>query len=115
MANGRGSGGGFGKVILGFFLAVVVIAVGALVYFKWGSPPVATADKPFPFEKSIVKVPLGARIDREMKSMKAARRYTARSARLAMGFRGTTSVMRSTCIRPLRSCGGSIPRAMWLG
>ena len=60
MANGRGSGGGFGKVILGFFLAVVVIAVGALVYFKWGSPPVATADKPFPFEKSIVKVPLGA-------------------------------------------------------
>jgi mono/diheme cytochrome c family protein len=29
---------------------------------------VATADKPFPFEKSIVSVPLNARIDREMKT-----------------------------------------------
>ena len=39
-----------------------------MVYFKWGSPPVATTDKPFPFEQQIVKVPLQARIDRELKT-----------------------------------------------
>ena len=68
MAKSGGSGGGFGKVVLGFVLAIVVIAGGAAVYLHWGSPPVATADKPFPFEKSIVSVPLNARIDREMKT-----------------------------------------------
>ena len=68
MAQGRESGGGFGKVLLGFVLAIVVIALVVVVYFHWGSPPVATADKPFPFEKQVVKVPLNARIDREMKT-----------------------------------------------
>jgi hypothetical protein len=61
-------GGGFGKVVLGFVLAIVVIVAVAAVYLHWGSPPVATADKPFPFEKAIVSVPLNARIDREMKT-----------------------------------------------
>ncbi|HEY4380713.1 MAG TPA: cytochrome c [Acidobacteriaceae bacterium] len=68
MAQRRGSGGGFGKVLLGFLLAILVIFTGAFVYFHWGSPPVATVDKPFPFEKQIVKVPLNARIDREKKT-----------------------------------------------
>ncbi len=68
MAQGKGSGGGMGKVFLGFVLAIVVIVLGAAVYLHWGSPPVATADKPFPFEKTIVSVPLSARIDREMKT-----------------------------------------------
>jgi thiosulfate dehydrogenase len=68
MAQGRGSGSGFGKVLLGFILAIVVIMGGAAVYLHWGSPPVATADKPFPFEAAIVKVPLNARIAREMKT-----------------------------------------------
>jgi thiosulfate dehydrogenase len=68
MANSSGSGSGFGKIVLGFLLAIVVIAVAAAVYLKWGSPPVATADKPFPFEKAVVHVPLNARIDREMKT-----------------------------------------------
>src|SRR5450631_2769014 len=68
MAKGSGSGSGFGKILLGFVLAIVVIGVGTEVYFRWGSPPVATADKPFPFEETIVSVPLGARIDREMKT-----------------------------------------------
>ena len=36
MAKGRGSEGGVGKVVLGFVLALVVIALGAVVYFKWG-------------------------------------------------------------------------------
>ncbi len=53
-----------------FALGVVCAVIGAfaftLIYFKWGHPPVATADKPFPFEAEIVKLPLGARIHGEL-------------------------------------------------
>jgi thiosulfate dehydrogenase len=66
MAKGRGWGGSVGKVLLGFVLAVVVIAGGAEAYLRWGSPPVATADRPFPFEREIVRAPLNARIARQM-------------------------------------------------
>ena len=66
MANGGRSGGGFGKVLLGFVLGVGVVVLGVALYLRWGSLPVATADKPFPFEKQIVKVPLGARIAKQM-------------------------------------------------
>lgn len=66
MAKGSSSGG-FGKVLLGFVLGILALVVGVALYFKLGSPPVATADKPFPFEKAIVSVPLTARIDRQIK------------------------------------------------
>lgn len=62
------SGGGLGKVLLGFVLAIVVIGGGAAAYLRWGSPPVATADTPFPFEKAIASVPLHARIARQMQT-----------------------------------------------
>jgi thiosulfate dehydrogenase len=65
MATRTGSGGGFGKVLLGFVLGIVVIVAAVAIYLRWGSPPVATADKPFPFEKTIVSVPLNARIARQ--------------------------------------------------
>ena len=68
MAKSKDSGGGYGKVLLGFVLAFLVVIVGAGVYLKRGKPPVATADRPFPFEEQIVSVPLDARIDREMKT-----------------------------------------------
>ncbi len=68
MAMSKDSGGGYGKVFLGFVLAFVVVIVGAGVYLRWGKPPVATADKPFPYEEAIVSVPLNARIDREMQT-----------------------------------------------
>ncbi len=55
-----------GKVLLGIIIGLLVVPLGALVYFKVGKPPVAVADKPFPFEREIVHVPLNARIDREM-------------------------------------------------
>jgi hypothetical protein len=51
---------------LGGLCAFVVLIAAVWVYFKYGSPPVATADKPFPFEAQIVHVPLDARITREM-------------------------------------------------
>jgi thiosulfate dehydrogenase len=71
MATGKsrsraGGSGGILKFFLGFVFAFVVLFVGAWAYLKFGNPPVATADKPFPFEAQIVRVPLGARIDHDM-------------------------------------------------
>jgi mono/diheme cytochrome c family protein len=68
MAKSRASGGGFGKFLLGFLVAIVLVAAGLAAYLKFGPLPVAVADKPFPFEKAIVHLPLNARIDREMKT-----------------------------------------------
>ncbi len=68
MAKSRGSGDGGGKVVLGFVLATVAIVGGVAVYLRWGSPPVATADKPFPYEKQIVSIPLDARIASQMQT-----------------------------------------------
>ena len=65
MAKGRSSGGA-GMVLLGFVLGILAVVVGVYAYLQWGSPPVATADKPFPFEKAIVSVPLNARIQRQV-------------------------------------------------
>lgn len=71
MASGRSkskssSSGGFLKFLFGFVFAVVLIFGAGWAYLKFGDPPVATADKPFPFEATITRVPLGARIDRQM-------------------------------------------------
>jgi thiosulfate dehydrogenase len=68
MVTSRGSGGVFGGIVLGLLLGIVVLAAGIWVYLRWGAPPVATADKPFPYERAIVQIPLNARIDRQMKS-----------------------------------------------
>ena len=67
MAKSRASGGGFGKFMLGVLTALVVVMVCVAVYFRFGTPPVAVADKPFPFEAEIVRVPLGARVARQLK------------------------------------------------
>jgi hypothetical protein len=69
VAKGRGrqgGGSGAGKVLLGFVLGLVAVAAGGAAYLRWGSPPVATADSPFPFEKQMVSLPLNARIDSQM-------------------------------------------------
>ena len=51
---------------LGFLFAYVLLIAGIWLYFRFGTPPVATADKPFPFEAQIVEVPLNARIQRNL-------------------------------------------------
>ncbi len=53
------------KFLLGLVIGVLLVPVGALVYFHFGHPPVAVADQGFPFEEQIVHVPLHARIDAE--------------------------------------------------
>ncbi len=64
----RNGGGNFGRILLGFFIGVVAVVAVAYLYLQFGAPPVAVADKPFPFEKMIVKVPLNARIARQIKT-----------------------------------------------
>lgn len=54
------------KFLLGFVVALFLVPVAAWVYFKYGNPPVAVADAPFPLEKQIVSIPLHARIDQQM-------------------------------------------------
>ena len=54
------------KFLLGLILGLLVIPVGVAIYLRVGHPPVAVADPAFPFEKQIVHIPLGARIDKEM-------------------------------------------------
>ena len=67
MAKKSSKSGGFGKIFLGFLLGVAAVAAGLFAYLSFGALPVAVADAPFPFEKQIVHLPLGSRIDREMK------------------------------------------------
>lgn len=62
------SGGGFGKVLLGFVLGIAAAAAGIFLYLQFGPLPVAVADAPFPYEKQIVKVPMSARMKNEEKT-----------------------------------------------
>jgi thiosulfate dehydrogenase len=62
------SGGGFGKLFLGFLLGIVAVIAALFLYLKFGPLPVAVADAPLPFERQIVKLPLNARIDRESRN-----------------------------------------------
>lgn len=63
----KSSGGGFGKLVLGFLLGIVTVVVVGYLYLKFGPLPVAVADTPFPMEKQIVRLPMHARIDTEKK------------------------------------------------
>jgi mono/diheme cytochrome c family protein len=53
------------KFLLGIVVGIVLVAAVGLIYFKFGTLPVAVADPAFPFEAAIVHVPLDARIQRE--------------------------------------------------
>jgi len=64
----KSSSSGFGKVFLGFLLGVAVVAAGLFLYLRFGPLPVAVVDAPLPFERNIVRFPLNARIEREMKT-----------------------------------------------
>lgn len=55
-----------GRFILGIVIGLILAPAIVWGWFRYGHPPVAVADKPLPFERQIVKVPLHARIDSEM-------------------------------------------------
>jgi mono/diheme cytochrome c family protein len=52
--------------IASFVAGVLLLPLGIYIYLAFGKPPVATADPEFPMEKKIVRIPLNARIKREM-------------------------------------------------
>ena len=52
--------------ILGIVAAIILFAAGAYILAATGSLPVATASSPLPFEKSLAKMALNARIKHEM-------------------------------------------------
>jgi thiosulfate dehydrogenase len=54
------------KFILGLILGLILVPVGAVVYFVTGMAPAATSDPPMPFEKMIAGAALHAKISREM-------------------------------------------------
>jgi thiosulfate dehydrogenase len=54
------------SAVVGFLAAFPLIAVVAFVYLRYGHPPVATADTPFPYEETLVPIPLDARIKRQL-------------------------------------------------
>jgi mono/diheme cytochrome c family protein len=54
------------RFLLGLILGLLILPVWVMIYLRLGHPPVAVADQPFPMERQIVKVPLNARIDKEM-------------------------------------------------
>jgi thiosulfate dehydrogenase len=56
------------KIILSFLAGLLVVPLALYLYLAFGQPPVATADSPFPLEERIVRIPLAARIQREMPS-----------------------------------------------
>jgi thiosulfate dehydrogenase len=53
------------KFLIGLILGFLIVPAWAFWFFHFGHPPVAVADKPFPYEREIVHMPLDARIDRE--------------------------------------------------
>jgi len=55
-----------GRIVFGMILGLMLVPVAVLVWFHWGTLPVAVADPPFPMEKQITHVALNARVAREM-------------------------------------------------
>lgn len=54
-----------GKFIVGVIIGLLIPAVAAYCYFRFGYAPVATASAPMPFEKTAARMALKARISSE--------------------------------------------------
>jgi thiosulfate dehydrogenase len=52
-------------IVIGFVLAIAILAGGSFYYFAAGMAPVATADPPMPFEKRLAKMALHSRIEKQ--------------------------------------------------
>jgi len=52
-------------IILGFFLAAILLAASVYCYFATGMAPAATADSPMPFERKLAHLALNAHIEKQ--------------------------------------------------
>jgi thiosulfate dehydrogenase len=55
-----------GRILFGIILCLILLPLVVLAWLRFGHPPVAVADAPFPYERQIVGIPLHARMSREM-------------------------------------------------
>lgn len=60
--------GRFLSFLAGLLVTLVCLVLLGYFYLRFGNPPVATGDKPFPFEKQIVHIALDARIQRDLET-----------------------------------------------
>jgi len=51
--------------VIGFLGALALLVLTGYLFLKYAPLPVAVADKPFPYERELVRIPLGARIHKE--------------------------------------------------
>jgi mono/diheme cytochrome c family protein len=54
------------KFIAGVVVGVLLVGLGAVIYFMSGMAPVAVAAQAMPFERSLAKLALHARVEKEM-------------------------------------------------
>jgi thiosulfate dehydrogenase len=54
------------KFLIGLILGLIAVPAGVYLYFSSGSAPVATSAPPMPFERTLAKMALHARLDKEM-------------------------------------------------
>jgi thiosulfate dehydrogenase len=52
--------------VIGLILGIILVPVAVYLYFSTGTAPVATSAPPMPFERTLARVALHARIDKEM-------------------------------------------------
>jgi len=52
-------------IVIGFLLAMAILAGGVFYYFSSGMAPVATADPPMPFEKKLASMALDAHLEKQ--------------------------------------------------
>lgn len=55
--------------LLGLIVGLVAFPVGMYVYVRNGTPPVAVADRPFPMEQDLVRIPLQTRVETEVQQV----------------------------------------------
>lgn len=65
--GGGSAGRSFGFFILGFLVALLAVVGAGWAYLHFGHLPVATGDPAFPLEAQLVRVPLHARIEHDMR------------------------------------------------
>ena len=54
------------KFLIGLILGLIAVPAGVYFYFSTGAAPVATSATPMPFEKTLARMALHARMDKEM-------------------------------------------------